>query len=322
MILEKFLALIQQKIAEMNYGNDPHELYEPIQYLMDLGGKRLRPALTLLGASLYTKNWEQTLLPAIGIEVFHNFTLMHDDIMDKAPIRRGKPTVHAKWNESVAILSGDVMLVKAYELMIQVPDKHLRSVIQSFNKCASEVCEGQQMDMSFENKNDVTENEYLEMIRRKTAVLLGFALALGGILADAPQEDIHLLRDLGENMGIGFQLKDDLLDVFGDADKVGKQVGGDIVANKKTYLLIEAQERANKAQAQLIQDWLANHHQPTEKVEAIKAIYQELDIEAITQKKIQHFFDLSYTQLALIKLPESQKQSLKDFMDWLIDREH
>ncbi|TAE07028.1 MAG: polyprenyl synthetase family protein [Bacteroidetes bacterium] len=321
--LEKLMEGVNTLMSKFRYGETPEELYEPIRYIMALGGKRLRPMLTILGGGVYGKDIVSLFHPALGVEIFHNFTLMHDDIMDKAPLRRGKPTVHHKWDESVAILSGDVMLVKAYEVMMQVPDVHLRTVLKMFNRCATEVCEGQQLDMNFEKLDTVTEDEYLEMIRLKTAVLLGFALALGAVLADAPQTDIDLLSGVGEFMGIGFQLKDDLLDVFGEAGKVGKQVGGDIIANKKTFLLIEALARAEGEQRKTLEYWLqVKDFVPEEKVQAVTQIYRELDIDKLTEQKMQEYFKMSHAFLDRVSVPEKNKAVLRGFMEWLMAREH
>ena len=227
--------IIDDAIAQQPFGQEPAELYEPIRYLMALGGKRLRPTLTLLAYQLFRDDntAPAVLQPALAVEVFHNFSLMHDDIMDEAPLRRGKPTVHERWNANVAILSGDVMLVKAYELLMHAAPEKLPAVLTSFNHCATDVCEGQQWDMNFETSSEVSEAAYLRMIRQKTAVLLGFSLQLGGLLAGADESATQALYELGTNVGIGFQLKDDLLDVYADQDKFGKQAGGDIIANKK-----------------------------------------------------------------------------------------
>src|SRR6218665_1600849 len=258
MSLEIFLKAIEQEITHTKYGNEPIELYEPIEYLMSLGGKRMRPLLTVMATNIFSDNWQDAIKPAIGVEVFHNFTLMHDDIMDAAPLRRGKPTVHEKWNASVAILSGDVMLVCAYELLTAVEDRIFKQVIRRFNRTAAEVCEGQQLDMNFASRNDVTEEEYIDMIRLKTSVLLGFALELGGMIANAGVQNTKLLYDIGTHVGIGFQLKDDILDVYGDPKKFGKQVGGDIIENKKTFLLIEALEKAKgKPEEKELAKWLS-----------------------------------------------------------------
>src|SRR5687768_13484635 len=213
-MIENYSKLLEKEIEKQKYGRQPVSLYEPIRYLMSLGGKRLRPMLTLLAYSLYRSDIKRVLPYAIAVEAFHNFTLMHDDIMDKAPLRRGKPTVHKKWNVNTAILSGDVMLVKVYDMLLQLEDPLLKPVLRTFNQCAAEVCEGQQWDMEFESATDVTEKEYVNMIRLKTAVLLGFSLEFGAILAGAPDNDRRALRDFGVNIGIGFQLKDDLLDAY------------------------------------------------------------------------------------------------------------
>src|SRR5690606_8928008 len=222
---------LENHIQQLDFGSQPKELYEPIAYLMGLGGKRIRPLLTLLAYTLYREDYQKILTPAVAVEVFHNFTLMHDDIMDDAPLRRGKASVHEKWNRNTAILSGDVMLVMVYDMLLEIPSPKLGLCLKYFNRTAAEVCEGQQFDMNFESKENVSEAEYLEMIRLKTAVLLGFSLFFGAILAEADFEDAKKLYDFGVNIGIGFQLKDDLLDVYADKSKFGKQVGGDIVSN-------------------------------------------------------------------------------------------
>ena len=322
MNLKETLQEINTQIDRLAYRPEPIELYEPIRYLMNLGGKRMRPLLTVLGAYLFTDDWRKAIFPAIGVEVFHNFTLMHDDIMDNAPLRRGKATVHEKWNENIAILSGDVMLVQAYELMLAVEDKHLRSIIQKFNICAAEVCEGQQLDMNFENYPTVSEQTYIEMIRRKTAVLLGFSLELGGIIGGADEKNAHLLKEFGQNIGIGFQLKDDLLDVYGAAEKFGKQVGGDIIANKKTFLLISALEKAKGNTLNLLNEWLAKtNFDKIEKVKVITDIYNQLNIKQLTEDKINQYFELAFQQLDQIVAETSRKQVLGDFIQMLRERE-
>ncbi|MBC8111828.1 MAG: polyprenyl synthetase family protein [Verrucomicrobia bacterium] len=290
---------------------------------MSLGGKRLRPLLTLLGASFFTDNWQIFTKPAIAVEVFHNFTLMHDDIMDKAPLRRGKPTVHEKWNANIAILSGDVMLVQAYELLTDIDPAKLPQVLRAFNRCAAEVCEGQQIDMNFETRNDVSEDEYLDMIRLKTAVLLGFSLKLGGILGGTSEANLTLLKELGENIGIGFQLKDDLLDVFGDQAKFGKQVGGDIIANKKTFLLIEALTQATGQTAKDLNHWLSlKDFDKAEKVAAVTEIYNKLNIKTLTENKINQYFEKGFDCLKKIEAPAEKKFYLQDFIEKLMQREH
>jgi geranylgeranyl diphosphate synthase type II len=320
--LQELTSLLSQTVEEARYGKDPLSLYEPIRYIMSLGGKRIRPLLTLLAHQLWQHNPEPALQPALGVEVFHNFSLMHDDIMDKAPLRRGQPTVHARWNESTAILSGDVMLVKAYERMIQVPDGLLRHVLEKFNQCAAEVCEGQQLDMEFEDQQGVSEAAYLDMIRRKTAVLLGFSLELGGIVAGADAEACRHLYELGINMGIGFQLMDDLLDVYAEQEKFGKQVGGDIIANKKTYLLINARQRAAGSDAQELNSWLEQQQfDATEKVAAVTAIYDRLGIRSLTEAKIDDYFHEAFAALDALPAPEARKAPLRQLMQALSKRE-
>jgi len=224
--IPQLLASIESAINHLQLGQQPAQLYDPIRYIMNLGGKRLRPLLTLLSYSLFKEQYQPAVKPAVAVEFFHNFTLMHDDIMDEAPLRRGKDTVHQKWNKNVAILSGDVMVIQVYNLLLDLEDRHLKPVLEVFNQCAIQVCEGQQIDMMFEDNDEVSESDYLEMISLKTATLLGFCMELGGILADVERDIKTKLKDFGINLGIGFQLKDDLLDIFGDQGKFGKQVGG------------------------------------------------------------------------------------------------
>ncbi|WP_144602873.1 polyprenyl synthetase family protein [Algoriphagus algorifonticola] len=317
------LDKLESFIREQNFGEDPKELYEPITYILSLGGKRIRPLLSLLAYGLYKKDPETILSQASAIEVFHNFTLMHDDIMDQAPLRRGKATVHEKWNENVAILSGDVMLVRAYDLLLPTPPTLLPKVIRLFNKTAAEVCEGQQHDMNFESREEVHEDEYVNMIRLKTAVLLGFALELGAILAEASEEDCQKIYDFGVNIGIGFQLKDDLLDVFADQAKFGKQVGGDIISNKKTYLLIKALELAEGDDKELLDFWLTQREfDKEEKVQAVKELYEKLGIRKMTEDKMNHYFSDGFRQLDTLHFKnEDFYQNLRKISEDLIHRE-
>ncbi|MEQ8924695.1 MAG: polyprenyl synthetase family protein [Fulvivirga sp.] len=320
--IARFHAMLEQKFEGHQYGEHPKELYEPINYIMSLGGKRLRPILVMLGYSLFKDDAETIIDQAMAVEVFHNFTLMHDDIMDEAPIRRGKATVHEKWNHNTAILSGDVMLVKAYELLLGTPKKQLKPVLHLFNKTACEVCEGQQLDMEFETRKKVTEEEYLEMIRLKTAVLLGMSLEFGAILAEASKEDVKALRVFGENIGVGFQLKDDLLDVYADKEKFGKQVGGDILSNKKTYLLINAIEKSKGKQKTELNKWLnAEMFKPEEKVAAVTGIYNDLGIKELTETKMNHYFETAFSQLKKVNCSLPQRAKLKEFAEALIDRQ-
>ena len=305
----EYLKLIEAEIKKQKFGSEPKSLYEPIRYIMNLGGKRLRPLLTMLSYSLYKNDANKIVSYATAVEAFHNFSLLHDDIMDKAPLRRGKPTVHEKWNVNTAILSGDVMLVRVYDLFLTLDEKKLKAVLKIFNTCAAEVCEGQQWDMEFETKSKVSEAHYIDMIRLKTAVLLGFSLELGALLANAPEEEREALKEFGVNIGIGFQLKDDLLDVYADKGKFGKQVGGDILANKKTFLLIKALEKAKGKTKQELIKWLSakkiNKHQ---KVNAITAIYDSLGIPQLTEKKIEAYFSKGFSYLDKIKASENKEQ--------------
>ncbi|PAC33691.1 polyprenyl synthetase family protein [Flectobacillus sp. BAB-3569] len=322
MTTKQFIQALEEEFQQQQYGQSPVELYEPIRYLMSLGGKRLRPLMTLMSTALFTDEWQKAIKPATAVEVFHNFTLMHDDIMDKAPLRRGKPTVHAKWNDNTAILSGDVMLVQAYELMLFVEDKNLKKALQRFNRTAAEVCEGQQFDMNFETRENVTEDEYIEMIRLKTSVLLGFALELGGIIGGASDKTCQTLYDLGINIGLGFQLKDDLLDVYGDPAKFGKQVGGDIISNKKTYMLIEALGQATGETKTQLEYWLSlKTFDPAEKVNAVRGIYDKLEIRKMAEAKINDYFQKAFELLDSLKVEAERKAELRAFANILIDRE-
>lgn len=322
MKIKLFSQALNEEFTKQTYGEHPEELYEPIRYLMDLGGKRLRPLMTLMATALFTDDWQKAIKPASAVEIFHNFTLMHDDIMDNAPLRRGKPTVHAKWNNNTAILSGDVMLVQAYEQLMHVEDGKFKKALKRFNRTAAEVCEGQQLDMNFESRETVTEAEYLEMIKLKTSVLLGYALELGGIIGGASEKSCELLYEIGINIGLGFQLKDDLLDVYGDPEKFGKQVGGDILSNKKTFMLIEALEKAEGSTKESLLYWLAvKEYDNVEKVKAVTAIYDTLGIKQIAQTKINEYFEKGFQYLNNLKVDEDRKDELRTFTETLIDRE-
>ncbi len=316
-----YLKLIESEIKKQPYGSQPKSLYEPIRYIMKLGGKRLRPMLALLSYSLYKSDVNKIIPYAAAVEAFHNFTLMHDDIMDKAPLRRGKATVHEKWNTNTAILSGDVMLVRVYDFFLSLDGDKLKQVLPVFNQCAAEVCEGQQWDMDFETKAKVTEKQYIEMIRLKTAVLLGFSLELGAILADAPEQDRKALRDFGVNIGIGFQLKDDLLDVYADQKKFGKQVGGDIIANKKTFLLIRALEKAKGKDKAELQQWLAlKKFNKKKKVEAVTSIYDRLGIKKVAEEKINEYFSKGFSSLGKLSVGD-KSNGLIQFARELAERQ-
>ena len=314
---------ITQTLQTLRFGEQPAELYEPIRYIMSLGGKRIRPLLVLLAAKMYDEDVENVLLPAAGVEVFHNFTLMHDDIMDKAPLRRGQQTVHEKWNANIAILSGDVMLVRAYELFLGVAPDKLGRVLQLFSKTAAEVCEGQQLDMNFERREQVRIDEYIHMITLKTAVLVGFSLELGAILQGAPDTDAEHLKQFGDNVGIAFQLRDDLLDVYGDKDKFGKQVGGDILSDKKTFLMLTALEQASPEQLQTILHWRDKISDNTaeEKVQAITAVYDQLGIRQQTEQQIDFYFQQALQHLDAVQVPQERKEALRGLALQLMERE-
>jgi len=321
--IERAQQVIEQEITNLALEGNPDSLYEPIRYMMGLGGKRMRPALALCAVQMFRTDWEQVATAALSVEVFHNFTLMHDDIMDNAPIRRGKPTVHEVWDNNVGILSGDVMLVKAYELLLTAPPEQLPVLIRKFNRCACEVCEGQQFDMEFESQEKVGILEYLEMIRLKTAVLLGYSLELGARLGGASDQDANLLYQVGVNMGIAFQLQDDFLDVFADSQKFGKQVGGDIIANKKTYLLLKALELAKGETSQQLNHWLARKtFDPTEKVGAITAIYKQLGIGEMVQTLIAEYVGKAEDSLEHLAVAPVKKQPLLQLIGKLAKRDH
>jgi len=321
--LTELQLLINDAVGKLSYPAYPADLYEPISYILSIGGKRMRPALLLLACDLFGGDVEKAIEPALAIEVFHNFTLMHDDIMDKAPLRRGKATVHEKWNANVAILSGDAMMVEANRMMMKVNDAILRKVLDVFNDTATGVCEGQQIDMSFEQRNDVNIEEYINMIRLKTAVLLGGTLKIGSIIGGAASTDADLIDAFGVNLGIAFQLQDDILDVYGDPEKFGKQVGGDIISNKKTFLLIRALELAKGDQAQTLNHWLnATEFDRSEKVKTITEIYNQLDIRQHAEGAMQIYAEKSFAALDAINLPEDHKQYLRDFADGLLVREN
>ena len=321
--LKELQVTISEAVLGMSLPESPAELYEPISYIMSLGGKRMRPALFLMACDLFGGDVEAAIPPALAIEVFHNFTLMHDDIMDNAPLRRGKATVHERWNSSTGILSGDVMLVEAYKLMMQVENSLLRTVLDIFNETAVGVCEGQQFDMDFEKRSDVSIEEYLNMIRLKTAVLLGGSLKIGALLGGANLVDANHLYSFGENLGIAFQLQDDILDVYGDPDKFGKQVGGDIISNKKTFLLLKALEVADEIKLEELNSWInLKTFDVAEKVDAITNIYNLMNIRAYAETAMQTYAEKAFNALDMINLPEENKQYLRNFADGLLVREH
>lgn len=314
--------IISAEIAQINWNKEPRGLYEPIGYVLSLGGKRIRPALTLMACNLFSDNVQPAVKLALGLEIFHNFTLLHDDIMDRADVRRGKPTVHKKWDDNTAILSGDVMQIASYQFMTQTPEKHLKKVLDLFSKTAAEICEGQQYDVDFENRKNVKAEEYLEMIRLKTAVLLGCALEIGAWIGGAGEENAQLLYDFGINIGLAFQLKDDLLDVYGDEATFGKKIGGDILCNKKTYLLIYALELAKGKDADELQKWIkmTDENLSNEKIFAVTSLYNRLEVKAICEDKMQFFYTKAIANLEKVTVLDNKKQELRKLAEKLMFR--
>lgn len=320
--LQKLVDIeIKRRFKELKQTN-PYELYEPVVYTLEMGGKRLRPVLLLLSYNLFAADIKKALPAALAIEVFHNFTLLHDDIMDKAEVRRNRKTVHLKYSENSAILSGDAMAFLSYRYLLECKSEKLNEVVQLFTETAIEVCEGQQFDMDFENRNDVSTAEYLEMIRLKTAVLLACALKAGALLANQNEKIAQQLYNFGLNLGWAFQLQDDLLDTFGNEKTFGKKIGGDILANKKTFLLIKAFEKASEEQKDDLNYWLNKpSFKPDEKISAVKKIFADLDIEKNTNKKIDFYFNKSAEILNNLPVESVVKQQLHFLSNKMLKRE-
>ena len=320
---DEILRMINEYLDNLPYERRPRGLYDPIKYVLSIGGKRIRPTLMLLGYNLYKEDPERILPSAIALETYHNYTLLHDDLMDNADVRRGNPTVHKKWDANTAILSGDSMLVLAYQRMAECPVEKLKPVLDLFTETALEIGEGQQYDMEFETRNDVHEDEYIEMIRLKTSVLLACALKMGAILADASEADAENLYKFGEQIGLAFQLQDDYLDVYGDPAVFGKAIGGDIMCNKKTYMLINAFNKATKEQRAELTHWVnAEDPDPKEKIAAVTDLYNKIGIRQLAEAKIQHYFDESRKYLAAVDVPERRKAELKAYTDKMMHREY
>ncbi len=313
---------IEQTIKTIRYPESAQELYAPIRYTLSMGGKRIRPVLTLMATEMFGGDIDMAIYPAIGLETFHNFTLLHDDLMDHADVRRNQPTVHIKWGANAAILSGDAMQIIASDLVCMAPSKHLREALQLFNKTALEICEGQQYDMEFEQREDVTKKEYLEMIRLKTAVLLGCALKMGALLADASPEDANLLYTFGEKIGLAFQLKDDLLDVYADQSKFGKKIGGDILNNKKTYLLLNALEKADAKQKEAAWSWMnKTTYEAQEKIDHFVQLYKETQTKEDCETLMLAFYNEGIAALRAVSVAEEQKEPLYTLANELMYRE-
>ncbi len=319
---DEIIQIVTSEIEQINWSKEPRGLYEPIGYVLSLGGKRIRPALALMACNLFSEDIQPAVNSAIGLEIFHNFTLLHDDIMDRADVRRGMPTVHKKWDDNTAILSGDVMQIASYQFMAQTPEKFLKRSLDLFSQTAAEICEGQQYDVDFENRNIVKAEEYLEMIRLKTAVLLGCALKTGAWIGGAGERDANLLYDFGINIGLAFQLKDDLLDVYGDEATFGKKIGGDILCNKKTYLLIHALELAKGNDATELQRWLKTSDESlsNEKIKAITFLYDRLGVKAICEDKMQFFYSKAIANLEKVSVLDNKKQELRKLAEKLMSR--
>lgn len=316
------LELIQHYIDSLPYDRKPESLYEPIKYVLSLGGKRIRPMLMLMSYALYKDDVESILPQAIGLETYHNYTLLHDDLMDNADVRRGMPTVHRKWDANTAILSGDSMLVLAYQRMQNCPADKLPAVLDVFTTTALEIGEGQQYDMEFETRNDVREEEYIEMIRLKTSVLLACAMKIGAIMADAPKEDVDNLYRFGERMGLAFQLQDDFLDVYGDPKVFGKAIGGDITSNKKTYMLINAIGKAEGKDKETLMGWInAKDFDREEKVKAVTEIYTRLGIDTMARAKMEEYYAEALAALAEVSVPEEKKAQLREYAARMMKRE-
>lgn len=316
---EDILGIVNSEISKTEYNIDPQSLFEPITYILSLGGKRVRPALTLMSYNLYRDDVLRVVPVALAIEVFHNFTLLHDDLMDRADMRRGKPTVHIKWGDNTAVLSGDAMLIEAYKEIAKVDSEYLKPVLNLFSVTATEICCGQQYDMEFEQRIDVTIPEYLEMIRLKTAVLLGCALKEGAIVAGAPDEDANNLYDFGINVGLGFQLKDDLLDVYGDSTNFGKRIGGDILCNKKTFLLINALE--DSASKGKLMEWINKTNYSEEaKIEAVTAIYDKLNLKQKSEELISRYYKEAISCLDKVNVDRNKKKELYSLAENLMSR--
>lgn len=318
----QLLDKINNHITELQFDRTPAGLYEPIKYILSLGGKRIRPVLMLMAYNLYREDIITAYAPATAIEVYHNHTLLHDDLMDRSDMRRGKPTVHKVWNDNTAVLSGDAMLIQAFRYMTDCPPEHLKDVIKLFGLTTLEICEGQQLDMEFESRLDVKEDEYIEMIRLKTAVLLAASLKIGAMLAGASDSDAEHLYNFGMHIGVAFQLQDDLLDVYGDPEVFGKKIGGDILCNKKTFMLIKALERADEKQHEKLNHWLNSEtYEPSVKIEAMTELYNQLDIRNVCENKMREYYTLGMESLSAVTVAEERKTELKNLVKQLMYRE-
>ncbi len=315
---QEIISIVQHEIEQTSYKGYPTELYEPMNYMIQLGGKRLRPVTTLLAAQLFSEEVSKALPAAKAIEVFHNFTLIHDDIMDKAPLRRGKETVHEKWDDNIAILSGDTLLIEVYNHFLEGNYKNIAEILKVFNQIAIEVCEGQQLDMNFEKREDVTIDEYINMIRLKTSVLVGGAFKIGALVANASESDATLIYEFGENLGIAFQLKDDYLDCFGDPEKFGKQVGGDILSNKKTFMMLKALEMDTTGE--LKKSIYQNEFNAKKKIDFVKSLYKKLKVDELAFDLMEAYYRKAIQSLNKIESPQFSKNKIIQFAEDLMQR--
>ncbi len=315
--------LVEKAVSNLSYNTEAGKLINPVKYILSIGGKRLRPVLALMACNLFCDKIDEAIIPATGLEVFHNFTLMHDDIIDQAPVRRNLPTVHCKWNINQAVLSGDVMAFIANECFLQTPQKYMLKVFRVFNKAAIEVCVGQQLDIDFENAKVVSQDEYLRMIELKTSVLLAASVKIGAIIGGADDKDSELIYDFGRNLGLAFQIQDDLLDVYGDAKLFGKIRGGDIIANKKTFLLVKALEIASSEQLTQLQEQFAlEEFDPEIKVKKVIELYDQLNIKAITENLANDYISTAFSLFEKIGAGKERKKELTNLASSLIGRDH
>lgn len=320
---EEVLSVVNEAIQSLPFNRQPTSLYEPVKYVLSIGGKRMRPVLMLLAYNLFKDNPQSIQNQACALETYHNYTLLHDDLMDNADLRRGHETVHKRWNANTAILSGDSMLVLAFQQMAQCPEDKLKAVLDLFTETALEIGEGQQYDMDFEHRMDVREDEYIEMIRLKTSVLLACALKMGALLADASADDANLLYSFGEQIGLAFQLQDDFLDVYGDTKVFGKAIGGDIVSNKKTFMLINAFLRANEQQRAELHRWVeATEFDEQEKIAAVTRLYNEIGIDKLAKERIDHYFKQGLACLEAVKIDAERKANLTAYVYKLMKRNY
>ena len=319
---EELLKMVNEALEQLPYDRKPASLYDPIRYVLSLGGKRIRPVLMLMAYNLWKDDPERIMMQALGLETYHNFTLLHDDVMDNADMRRGHETVHKKWNANQAILSGDTMLLQAFERIESCEPDKLQEVFKVFLVTAYEIGEGQQFDVEFETRNDVTEEEYIEMIRLKTSVLLACAVKIGAILAGASKEDADSIYKFGEQIGLAFQLQDDLLDVYGDPKVFGKNIGGDITSNKKTYMLINAVNRANAQQREELMRWIdAKTFDREEKVKAVTRLYDEIGIRQLCEQKMEACYEIGLEHLAKVSVSDERKAILKAYAASMMKRQ-